>query len=724
MATVPFSLPITSATKLPNEPPEKRGVLDTCHGFYPFPLLMAILLLALHGVSWGRTLTVAVDGTADYATIERALNAAVSGDTVQVGSGTYRESVGLKSGVVLLGSGYQGTRIEVEDRENAIYAVGVSETEVVGFTLAYTGTEGWVTVGVNSGQVRFTECRVINSTATGILAVEGSDVIIAECRVEQTGARGIVFKGGTRGEIRNSEIRRNLYAGMSFTEGSSGEVVGNTISGNDGYGVEVNGAGPVRIVGNEIGDNTWAGILGKEEGDLEVRGNTLVDNETYGVLLQSGSTATVVDNVVAMNRVGGINSEEGSIIQIGFNDVWNNDVWNNGARDYEGIPVPSSDLAVDPRFENFEKGDYRLQSATPLIGAASEGGIIGALGVAEGEPAVPVPECGSPSDFDGSGEVGFEDFFLFADALGGADPRFDLDSSGTVDLSDFFSFADDFGKVFQRRDPNALVRVSFFYDENLNGRREADEIALTDLNATAFGYCQRKSDGSINIPRNQTTTIRVSGVSPNGKSLISATYQEPTVVISLPEFGYSAGTQDASIGLADGFLTSPFEPSRINWEDYDAALSDATNWRLGIYHIFPEKWSYPANYFYYGYRIPSGGLEGRAHLAFDIWAVPGTPVLASAPGRIVEPIYDYKFGINGAYGTVYYNHLVAAVSIGETVDRYDVVGYIDEDRHLHHVLKPGPERILEAFSGVGESYFIRSPLDGEPVPVPPFWGPQ
>ena len=47
-------------------------------------------------------------------------------------------------------------------------------------------------------------------------------------------------------------------------------------------------------------------------------------------------------------------------------------------------------------------------------------------------------------DFDGDGETGFSDFFLFADAFGGSDPRFDLDGSGSVDFADFFLLADHF----------------------------------------------------------------------------------------------------------------------------------------------------------------------------------------------------------------------------------------------------------------------------------------
>ena len=49
-------------------------------------------------------------------------------------------------------------------------------------------------------------------------------------------------------------------------------------------------------------------------------------------------------------------------------------------------------------------------------------------------------------DFNGDGVTDLSDFFLFAEAFGGSDPRFDLDASGSVDFADFFLFAESFGQ--------------------------------------------------------------------------------------------------------------------------------------------------------------------------------------------------------------------------------------------------------------------------------------
>ncbi|MCC7263677.1 MAG: DUF1565 domain-containing protein [Candidatus Latescibacteria bacterium] len=79
-----------------------------------------------------------------------------------------------------------------------------------------------------------------------------------------------------------------------------------------------------------------------------------------------------------------------------------------------------------------------------------------------GQPTVQLQLAGSGvaarrpvGDFDRSGVVDFDDFFLFADHFGGQDPVYDLDRGGTVDFNDFFLFADHFGE----RSAPALKRV-------------------------------------------------------------------------------------------------------------------------------------------------------------------------------------------------------------------------------------------------------------------------
>ena len=62
------------------------------------------------------------------------------------------------------------------------------------------------------------------------------------------------------------------------------------------------------------------------------------------------------------------------------------------------------------------------------------------------QPVIFTATAEATPDFNGDGVTDLSDFFLFAEAFGGRDPRFDLDASGSVDFADFFLFAESFGQ--------------------------------------------------------------------------------------------------------------------------------------------------------------------------------------------------------------------------------------------------------------------------------------
>ena len=69
--------------------------------------------------------------------------------------------------------------------------------------------------------------------------------------------------------------------------------------------------------------------------------------------------------------------------------------------------------------------------------------------ISEEEEQSSPPALASPSlkaDFDGNGCVGFEDFFLLADAYGKREDKFDLNKNNVVDYPDFQIFERELGK--------------------------------------------------------------------------------------------------------------------------------------------------------------------------------------------------------------------------------------------------------------------------------------
>ena len=88
--------------------------------------------------------------------------------------------------------------------------------------------------------------------------------------------------------------------------------------------------------------------------------------------------------------------------------------------------------------------DENGRAASTLTLGSQPGASTVTVSVAGLDPVTFTATAEATPDFDGDGETGFADFFLFADAFGGSDPRFDLDGSGSVDFGDFFLFADHF----------------------------------------------------------------------------------------------------------------------------------------------------------------------------------------------------------------------------------------------------------------------------------------
>ena len=113
---------------------------------------------------------------------------------------------------------------------------------------------------------------------------------------------------------------------------------------------------------------------------------------------------------------------------------------------FEGVPVTFSITAGGGTLSvETAATDSSGRAATTLTLGSEPGTNTVEVTVAGLAPVTFTATAKATPDFDGDGETGFSDFFLFADAFGGSDPRFDLDGSGSVDFGDFFLLADHFG---------------------------------------------------------------------------------------------------------------------------------------------------------------------------------------------------------------------------------------------------------------------------------------
>jgi murein DD-endopeptidase MepM/ murein hydrolase activator NlpD len=134
----------------------------------------------------------------------------------------------------------------------------------------------------------------------------------------------------------------------------------------------------------------------------------------------------------------------------------------------------------------------------------------------------------------------------------------------------------------------------------------------------------------------------------------------------------------------------------------------------GSYHWFYEDKIpvvMPANAPRISQQFHNGGPDGTpAHPGMDVWAAHGTPIIAAAPGRVVEsyyePLYGHRILIDHGKDetgtrvfTAYYHLSERGAQTGQSVARGEKIGEMGATGalglfvHLHFEVRRGPSRL-------------------------------
>lgn len=209
--------------------------------------------------------------------IQKAVDAAASGDTVLITPGTYRESVTVTTpGLTLRGVG-RGVVIEPAAKAAGTCAVGGNGVCVV-------GTDKHKVEGVTLASL-----TVTGFTRSGVYAVATDGLTVRNVTAVKNGVWGIAQEGSVRGVFRGNTARDNGDAGLFLANTISAEK---GATDTDGTLVERN-----RLEGNRIG------VTVRRLRNLTVAGNHLTGN-CAGVFLVGDENKPRAGKVtVAENRI-------------------------------------------------------------------------------------------------------------------------------------------------------------------------------------------------------------------------------------------------------------------------------------------------------------------------------------------------------------------------------------------------------------------------------------
>jgi parallel beta-helix repeat protein len=306
-----------------------------------------------------RTLIVDPRGQGTYNTIQEAINAANSSDTVFVYNGTYFENILIDKSISLIGQGKEITIIDGGLISNVV-SITAGNVTIAGFHIR------------NSGVYK-------NNSAIRMDHVSGN---LIRDNILSDSYQGVGLYTSTNNTISNNMVRDN-YDGLGITASNYNVVSDNTIilCTSDGVGIYASSSNIIlnnRIYGNYDGVGLFTSnnnvvssnnVTGNADGigfytssNNIIEANLIYANTYDGIYLASGSD----DNTFFHNNFNNTFAQVGSSGN-GFPNTWDFNGEGNYWSDYNGKDEDADGIG------DIQYGiDQNNKDNSPLMGAFSE----------------------------------------------------------------------------------------------------------------------------------------------------------------------------------------------------------------------------------------------------------------------------------------------------------------------------------------------------------------
>ncbi len=291
-----------------------------------------------------RTITVALDGSGDFSSIQEAVDSAGKGDTVFIKAGVYPQdlTVHSKERLKIVGAGVE--KVVLQGRGQMVGVLHVGKWPYGATDIDISD----LTINEHGGH------------ALGIF--NGHRITLRHLHV-----KGMVFSQQVQDvRIEDCVIGGSETTGAHFAD-SQAVLVRNFIHDND-HGVNVTGKSSVQFEHNVITRSLFEAVVIGDQSAAVLVNNTLVKNGGGAAFLGT-SRIEAMGNIVSFNTVGFLIASS-SQTRVGYNLLFNGETnyMRPGSPDR---PAPElkgkSDIFVDPRFVDAERDDFRLPSDTTLL---------------------------------------------------------------------------------------------------------------------------------------------------------------------------------------------------------------------------------------------------------------------------------------------------------------------------------------------------------------------
>lgn len=278
----------------------------------------------------------------DYKKIQDAIDAAQTGDTITVYSGTYDENVVIDKTLIVIGVN-TGSGLPIVDGHGAEDAVAIraDDASLRGFNV--TNAQNGIMIGFNSNYNTVTGNIIYNNTENGISIDGSSNNYIADNLFidNRYGIESMSISVGSPWEtywtwhsdynvIKNNTIINNspyTIDGIFLISSDHTSMMGNTVN-NSHYGIEIAFSDDCKVMGNSLNNCCFGVFIDYSSDHSNITNNTIHGNK-YGIILNSTNNNVIINNYVDNNSEG-----------IAFDHSDDNIVTGNCLIDnYEGISL-------------------------------------------------------------------------------------------------------------------------------------------------------------------------------------------------------------------------------------------------------------------------------------------------------------------------------------------------------------------------------------------------
>jgi len=275
-------------------------------------LLVTAALAAAAGVCFGFEAPVFVPLGES---IQSAIDVAAPGTVIELGEGTYRESLVIDRSLTLRGSA-GGTTIEGTARGAAVRIRGEGITVRLE-NLTVQGGRGWDGHGIQtegSPAVGLVGVTTRENSWCGIWAKDRSLLSLEACRIVGNGTHGIYTWDFARLDLRSCEISGNKTHGILALHVSELCVADCTISGNLS-GVWAWDGARFHATRTAIGGNTLNGLVGQNAAQIDLASCSVSENGQYGLWFSDSSRGVLQDCEIRANGADGAFVEMDGIVE-------------------------------------------------------------------------------------------------------------------------------------------------------------------------------------------------------------------------------------------------------------------------------------------------------------------------------------------------------------------------------------------------------------------------